>query len=665
MTSEAASTSTYQQTGGIGIDLGTSNSCVYFQPPKQNPRCILNGAERTTPSVVSFGNETLVGRRAVNQLNRKTSCVVSKVKYVIGKKNSQLSEEQKKQIADIVNVPVDFTNPDDCPRLTVKEGSETKQMRPETISGIVLKHLIGCVKDELKMPDDYQPQCVISVPARFTNAERMATQDAAKIAGIKCLRIINEPTAAVIDCINKGILPEPAENDSHKVMVIDLGGGTSDITIATQNPDMVVEVVHTDGDVMLGGTDFTNMVMNNLIDRFCEVNGSAYTPALIKKDKSAMKKFLVAAENAKIDVNTRGMDRSGVELVEVFDGLDFSYDYTLSQFNKQVKPLLEKVFTIIDRIMNKAGLSFSQLHQIVLVGGSCRIKEIYQGLLNRQVPDNRINTQLNFDEAVAEGACYMANVIGQYSQDDTNHLLLIDSIPMNINIRTMEDTATPLLEAGKSIPCKVTQTFTTQQHNQSGVTIHISEGQSPLASRNHALGQFELTNIEKAPRGVPQIEVTFHVDVNSILTVSAKDKKTGVSHSLNVSNNRMTPDQINAAKEQHAQNDEKERKIAELLQKKSVTMNAVEDITDRIENLKEHPKFSEVSSMLQNYRMQLIGLNTSNIDAQTPEFFDNMLNDIQSNEGVKEIMQAAGAAGGPQGAPQAAGVPEPTVEEAD
>lgn len=606
----------------------------------------------------------LVGRRAEAQIGKRNACVVKYVKYAIGKKNNQLSQEQREQIQSLVNVPVEFESKDnDCPMMVVVEHGETKRYRPEALSAFVLRHMLKNVREEMHMPADYAPEVVISVPARFTNVERQATKDAGEIAGCKVLRIMNEPTCAVVAAINRGLLPEP--EDFHRVLVMDFGGGTYDVTLGSQHQQMIFEVTRTDGDVMMGGSDVTQAIAKFLLQTFNEMNDNSFNTNEIWSDRNARRKLIRAAEYAKIDVNTRDMTRADISIPELWQGNDFDMDFTLKQFEKIFTPTKEKLFNIVDNVLKTEKLSYSDLHQVILVGGSCRIKKIRETLIEKGVPEKLVNTQLNMDESIAEGAALMAHMVGKYSNDTENQLLLIDVTPMNICIRTNDDNATPLIMAGKAIPARVSQTFTTQSHNQTGVTIHVSEGSSELASSNHLLGVFELTGIEQARRGVPQIEVTFDVDVNGILNVTAKDKKTGVEHTVNMSEARMSNEQVKAYQESAKKTEERDKKIAALLRKKSTVVSTIEDLNDRLETQKQHPKYSEAASELQTHKMQVMGYNTSNIDQVEESYFDNVLEKIQQHAAVGEVLQAAGGAPGAPGANVPPAAAEPVVEEAD
>jgi len=653
----------YKQDVAIGFDAGTSNSLPYVKKGGQEPRCVLIGSDRTTPSVVAFGSEPqpFIGKRAISQSKKKfPPTTVWVPKYVIGKQCSKLSEEERKQLISLCGCDIDFTHADDTPRFKVMHQGKMELMRPEKVCAYYLSYMKEAVINEMNLPKDANIEAVISVPARFLNAERNATKDAGRIAGIDVIRVIPEPTAAILSATHLKILKSPTGSDSLRVMVFDLGGGTFDVSVAQVHPDNLVEILGTDGDVMLGGSDFTKAVAEQLAGFFCEMY-SDYKPADLTNDPSVMRKLVANAEEAKIAVNLQNVDRTEISMA-IYDN-EFEFDYTLKMFNTAFKPFAETIKRIINRLLNKLSLSISQFDSILLVGGSSRIKFITDILHEIGASDRQINRELNYDEAVAMGACLQAFNAGDYGgKEDT--VLLLDVVPANINIRTNEDTATNMISEGTPMPAQKTEVFSTGADNQDGVTIHVSEGPYSVASKNTFIGQFHLTGIEKARRGVPQIEVTFNVDVDGILHVKAKDKKTGVNHEIKIEDNRMTPEQVKQAQEDYKANKDEDQRIGQLLKLKSQIMGMIMDLEEKISTAKDHPKFGTASAFLSTLKGEMMNYTTSNIAQKDEAFFMDKLNGLQSEKDLQEVIAAAGqdAAGSAPGVPAA---PGPNVEEAD
>jgi len=674
----------FTQRCALGIDLGTSNSVIYQLSGSSQPKVVTNNGDRTTPSIVSFGPDIKIGKAARNAMNRKNYCTVQLAKYIIGKEVPKMTPEARESVKNLFGVPVDYTAADNIPRLVVTRNGVQEKMRAEQISAYVLKALAAAAREELKIPDDFVCDVVVSVPARFTNMERQATKDACKIAGLNCIRIVNEPTAAIMCANYDKLFPEPTGTDSLLLMVVDFGGGTLDISIGQQHPDELSEINLTDGDTMLGGSNVTEAVAKDLLHIFVEMN-SEFNANTVWKNDAARKKLVNAAEDAKITLNSRNtVAESGtsdvvdthteVYIENLIDGVEFSTHYTLQRFNKCFEPFSKKIEAIIKRMWKEKNYTAGQFAQVLLVGGSCRIKAIKTMLKNIGFMDHQINQEMDLDECVAKGACIIANMVGKYVETDRPQQLLLDCIANDIRIRVNEDEALAILTHGRQIPCKESKVFTTSANNQSAVTIYVCEGSSEIASRNHKLGQTDLTGIQNAPRGVPQIEVTFEVDANNLLKVSALDKSTNASISAEMKSSSMSPDEIQKSRDAHEANAEQEKKIVALLRLKSEKLYVIDDMLDKIGKHKDHPKFAEASSLLETNKSQLMALNTSNIAQKDEGFFNRINDEITTNEAIKEIMEVAGgSAAGPDinnnmpgGMPTAAAAAsEPNVEEAD
>lgn len=431
--------------------------------------------------------------------------------------------------------------------------------------------------------------------------------------------------------------------------------------MALQHQDNLIEILGTDGDVMLGGADFTHAVAVQLAEFFCEQYPDYNANELIS-DKKIYKKFWKAAEDAKIAVNLQNADRTEVSLV-IHDN-EFEFDYTLKYFNKVFAPFSTRISDTIKRLLATLEKSIHDLTSIILVGGSCRIKAITTLLQDMGARDAQINKELNFDEAVAMGACCQAWNAGKYSGGRENNLLLIDCVPANINIRTDSDTAHTLIKANQTIPFQKSEVFSTGQDNQDGVTIHVSEGPYSVASKNTKVGEFHLQGIERAKRGVPQIEVTFDVDHNGILKVSAKDKKTGVAKEIKVEDDRMTPEQVKKATDEYEAHKEEDEKHGKLLNLKSQCTSMCQDMEDQLESRKDHPKHAEAARKVNDLLVEMRGLSGSNIFEKDENYFMNAMNNLRTDAVIEEVLKA-GPAAPDMNNNMPAGVPGPAVDEAD
>ena len=564
----------------IGIDLGTTNSAVAVMEGGE-PTIIPNvEGNRTTPSVVAFtkNGERLVGETAKRQAITNAARTITSIKREMG-------TDYKVKIDD-------------------------KEYTPEEISAMILQKIKSDVESYL---GETVSEAVITVPAYFTDSQRQATKDAGKIAGLDVKRIINEPTAAAL------AYGMDKDTEQHKIMVFDLGGGTFDVSIL-EIGDGVFEVLATRGNNRLGGDDFDEVLMKYMISEFKKENGID-----LSKDVTAMQRLKDAAEKAKKELSTTMTTNVNLPFITAVDGapVHLNMDIKRAKFEELTSDLVNKTLTPVREALNDAGLTASKIDKVLLVGGSTRIPAVQEAV--KKLIGKEPQKDINPDECVAIGAAIQGGVLTGEVKD----LLLLDVTPLSLGIETMGGVMTRLIERNTTIPAKKSQIFSTAADGQTAVDIHVLQGEREFAHDNTTLGRFQLTGIPAAPRGVPQIEVTFDIDANGIVNVSAKDLGSGNEQKITITaSTKLSEDEINKKvreAEQFAQEDKKKKEIVETKNNAESLIYQTEKTLKDLEGKISEEEKSSINAKIEDLKSALTTDNVDDIkaknDALTQEFY--------------------------------------------
>jgi L1 cell adhesion molecule like protein len=585
-------------TPAIGIDLGTTYSCVGVY---QNDRVEIianDQGNRVTPSYVAFNEqERLIGDAAKNQVALNPTNTVYDAKRLIGRKFSDSSVK-----SDMKHFSFDVVGSDnDKPMIKLKHKNEEKTFNPEEISAMVLTKMKETAEAFLGKK---VTEAVITVPAYFNDSQRASTKDAATIAGLKCLRIINEPTAA---CIAYGL---DNKNEGEKnILIFDCGGGTHDVSLLTLD-DGIFEVKSTGGDTHLGGEDFDNRLVNH----FCQEFKRKHKKDL-SENKRSMRRLRTACEKAKRNLSSSAT--ATVEVDSLFDGVDFYSSITRARFEDLCSDLFRKALEPVEQVLKDAKKCKNDIHEIVLVGGSTRIPKL-QEMISSFFNGKELNKSLNPDECVAYGAAVQAAILSGNRTEKINDILLLDVIPLSLGIATSGNIMTKLIERNTTIPISKKQTFSTYTDNQPAANIEVYEGERTKVENCNRLGGFLLEGISPAPRGVPQIEVTYDVSADGILNVSAKELNSGSTKNITITNDsgRLSKEDIEKLVKESEEYAEEDKIVLETIEAK----NQLESLLYQSKNMLDKLETEEKNSLDEKLKELEEWLNDNGDQATLDEF---------------------------------------------